>query len=186
MKIEKLTLGDTQRIGPNLNVIKITYVQSKEYEKLDLLNERIAQNLFEYAKNNLQNIGDGNVVVLLTPTLTYVDEGVISIKYDFTVTSNMRILHHKRFCVNMLYKSGLLLLPCFLDKHKYIHNSTQFYLNREDDGGLLAVPVIRSLQVGTVVGRRSEIDTYCDGAPQKIQIKIPHFLTDKKMRKNKK
>lgn len=184
MKIEKLTLGDAWRIGLNSNVtVKITYIHSGEYEKLDAINQRIAENLFDYLKNKPYENATGNIVALLTPTLTYVDDEVISIKYDFTQTSDRRILNHKRFCINMLYKQGLLLLPRFLDRCRRIRHSYQFYLTRGVDGELLCVPVMQSLQAGTVVSRRSEIDAYCDGRSQKVKIKVPHFLDGKKVRK---
>ncbi len=184
MKIEKLTLSDTWRVGLTLNVItKITYIHSGEYEKLDAMNQRIAENLFDYLKNKLGENVTGNIVALLTPTLTYVDDDIISIEYDFTITSDRRILNHKRFCINMLYKQGILLLPRFLDKHRRIKSTSEFYLIRGADGELLCVPVIQSLQAGTVVSRRSEIDAYCDGRSQKVKIKVPHFLDGKKVRK---
>lgn len=184
MKIEKLALSDTWRVGSNLNVtVKITYIYSGEYEKLDAVNRRIAENLSVYLKNKLDDNVSGNIVALLTPTIMYVDEEIISIKYDFTQTSDRRILNHKRFCINMFYKQGLLLLPRFIDGRRRIKSASEFYLKRGEDGELLCVPVVQSLQVGTVVGRRSEIDAYCDGQVQKVKIKIPHFLNDKKVRK---
>ncbi len=187
MKIEKITLSDISQNGKGHSIIsRITYVQSAEYEKFDEINRRVAENLLAFCKDRLCGVDGvvGSVVALLTPTVCYVDDTVISIKYDFTVSSDRKVVHHKRFCINMLYELGVFLLPSFLSGKKRIDSCGSFYLSRGEGGEVLATPVIKSIERGAIIGRRSEIDAYCDGEAQKVKIKIAHFLTCKTVRKN--
>lgn len=192
MKIQKECITDSRRIDHSLSIIsKITFVSSEEDERFSTLNRSIAENILSFC-NKLDSSYDGimgNVVALLTPAVTYMRNDIISIKYDFTVSSNGAIVYHKRFCVNFHCDLGIFLLPRFFKEAKMPRSSAAFYIMPCDDDSnsdsdsdrVVVVPVLRELERGMRVGRRSDIDAFCDGKNMTAKIKIPRCLTREKI-----
>ena len=182
MKIQKECITDSIRAGHSLSIIsKITFVTSEDNERFDSLNRGIAENILSFC-NRLDSSFDGiigNVVALLTPVVTYMRNDIISIKYDFTVSSNGATVYHKRFCVNFHCGLGIFLLPRFFKGAKMPRACSDFYIVPcdEDCEDVIVVPVLRELERGMRVGRRSDIDAFCDGKIMTAKIKIPRCLT---------
>lgn len=173
--ITKESLSEAvSRERQNSGIIKITFVASDENEKLDAVNRQLGNKVFEYAKNNLTCTG--GFVVLLSPNVTYLDDDIISIRYDFTITSDRAIVRHKRFCINMLLKQGVFLLPRFISGRTRIASSNSFYLKKGENGAVYAVNVVKNLEKGMRINRGREIDEFCDSKPVRVKIKIPHCI----------
>lgn len=171
--ISKESLGEITGSGRKSRAIKINFVASDDNVKLDTINRQLGNKVFEYVKNLPC---DGDFVVLLSPNVTYLDEDIISIRYDFTITSGGEIIKHKRFCINMLLKHGILLLPRFVYGRTGILSSNSFYLRKGDNGDIYAVNVAKSLEKGMKITRGREIDEFCDSKAVRVKIKIPHCL----------
>ena len=171
--ITKESLREITGDGRKSRVIKITFVSSDDNEKLDALNRHIGSRVFEYVKNLPC---DGDFIALLSPNITYLDNDIISIRYDFTITSERAIVRHKRFCINMLLKQGIFLLPRFVSTKIRLASSNSFYLKKGEKGGIYAVNVAKNLEKGMKITRGREIDDFCDGKSSLAKIKIPHCL----------
>ncbi|MBQ7821340.1 MAG: hypothetical protein IJ391_03560 [Clostridia bacterium] len=186
MKIQKECITENRRIDMSLNIItKITFVTSEECEYLSFFSRKLAENMLAFCRGLGAGDGiSGNTVVLLTPTVTYMRDDIISIKYDLTLSSNGVLVYHKRFCVNMHTALEILLLPRFVSGKLRARDVSSFYLVPEGDG-IAAVTVSRSLERGMRIGRRSDIDAYCDGKSARIKIKIPKCVSMQSLSKLK-
>lgn len=180
MNTVKKCIGDTRRSETYTLVCKINYISSDDNEFVERINYGMAERLLKcFASDKLSfDNPTESILALLTPSVTYFDESIISIRYDFTVTSGNILIFHKRFCVNLLYELGLFLLPGFL-KSKRHKPKGEFYL-KESENGIVCTPVLKCVPSGTVLNRRREIDICSDGKPFEVKLALPEYLKAKK------
>lgn len=175
MSIKKESIYNRRRTENKVALFaKITYISSDELPYFTELNERIAKKLNEYFMSlesyETMLVQDG--ILLLSPCVTYLDDDIISAKYDLTLSSSGIILSHSRFCINVCEKFGLLLsrrffthLPPFFDRDFYI---------TADVNGMSLVPIDRMLECGIPCKKTAEIDLLCNGDPIRTRFKVPH------------
>lgn len=179
MTITKPTLTFSKKLSRTLDFIaRITYLQVENADKFNLLNKTVAEKTHKQCEALSDSFGkeqNGAVVALLEPTVTYFDGDIISAKYDFTVTGGGELLFHRRFCINYLLKYDLFLLPSFLSG---VHGlkCDKFYLTRIDGEPVVVKLKQTKLTAGVKLGRRSQIDDFCNGEEKRVKIKLPHCL----------
>ncbi len=175
MKTEKKSLEASISRG---FMCKFSYI-SCENEYAKRINRELAENVMRTleAKKEILLSEHGAFNAVLSPTTTYLDDSVISIKYDFLIFGKDGVIFHKCFGVNLLYDLELVLLPRFLKKGRGVDN---FYLTASD-GKLFCVPIEKNLEKNSVVKRQREIDAYTCGKPYEVTIKIPDYLTRDKL-----
>lgn len=180
MNTVKKCIGDTKHTETYTLVCKINYISSDDNDYVERINSGIAERLLKCFASEKPSFGSiaGNILALLTPSVTYFDESIISIRYDFIVTNGNIVVFHKRFCVNLLYELGIFLLPGFLKSKKHKPKG-EFYL-KESENGIVCTPVLKSIPAGTILGRRREIDLYSDGKTFEVNLTLPEYLKAKK------
>lgn len=163
--------------------VKIMYASCDECEYFTRLNMKLCERAMSFCERSFdtKNIFSGTVVVILTPTFTCVDAGILSVKYDLTVSLNRSVLHHKRFCINVFPKLGIFVLPEHF-KRKLPKNTLDFYITEYDGCDTVTiVPVNRFVEKGMYVERQRNIDDFCDGRAVSSKIEIPKGVTPKSL-----
>lgn len=176
MSIKKESIFDRRRTENKVALFaKITYISCDELPYFSALNERIAKKLIGHF-SRLEQVETGldcEGTLVLCPSITYLKNGIISAKYDLTLTSNGILLSHRRFCINACEEYGLLLSHRFFT-HMSPFFHRDFYIKHDDtDRDILLVPIRRMLERGMVCAKISEIDTFCDGKPIHTCFKPP-------------
>lgn len=179
MTLAKMTLTFNKKISRTCDFIaRLTYIKIDGEDKFNEINKKVAENLHsecEVHADSFARDGDGVVVALLEPTVTYLDEDIISAKYDFTITEKGVLLYHRRFCMSYLIKHELVLLPRFVRGLGHVA-AEKFYLIRLD-GGIGATRLkSEQMQTGFKLARRGMIDDALDREPIPVKIKLPHCL----------
>ncbi|MBO7148323.1 MAG: hypothetical protein J6V93_00555 [Clostridia bacterium] len=178
MAFSKENINKTVSLGRARElIVRLAYVKNDECEYASNYNRAISEKIMAFATADLpvRLSCNASAVVLLTPYITLVRDGILSVKYDFTVSADGALLFHRRFGINMLTKKKILLLSRFISGKVKKKDSFSYYLLPDGDK-ILYVPIIKSLNQGTRIQRASEIDAYCDGAPVRVKIKIPPCL----------
>lgn len=185
MIITKKCIGDIKRTDTYTLAYKISYISSEDNDFVTDINHKIAENIAGYiCKTEIPFEGmAGEVFALLTPYVTYSDDNIISIRYDFTVQNSRELIFHRRFCVNLLHGLEIFLLPGFL-KCRGGKLKGEFYLTDSEEG-LFAVPVLKNAQRGTEIKRRRDIDIYCNGKLLSVTLNIPDYLTKERIFKKR-
>ena len=178
MAFSKENISGSKSLGRAYElIVRLTYLKTGECEFADSYNRAIAERIYDFAMTDLPGRlpAEGSAVVLLTPCITLARDGILSVKYDFTVSASNLLLFHKRFGVNMLTDKGILLLPRFISGKVKKKDAFSYYLLSDGDR-ILYVPIVRSLCAGGRIQRAKDIDAYCDGTPCEVKIKIPPCL----------
>lgn len=188
MTLTKPTLTFNKKLSRTLDFIgRITCLELDGAEKFNAVNKRIAENTLKGCESHAEEFGNGRngaTVALLEPSVTYLDDDIISAKYDFTVTNNGELLFHRRFCISYLLKYELFLLPTFV-KGLGRSSADGFYLTRLD--GRVGAVRLKSTQMksGVRLARRSQIDETVNGTVKPVKIKLPRYLERATSRKKK-
>lgn len=186
MNITKKCIQNNTKLTHALNIIsKINYIQIEDFEKFNALCLEIAENLSAYCTDGFLKLADnqtGTLVAVNEMSVSYFDDGIISLKCDFTVSRNSILIFHRRYAVNYLLCYDILLIPKLV-KGLGRCRFDEFFLTLQNDK-LSAVPIIkRSVETPVKLGRKSQIDTVCNGKAHEIKIKLPHCLSVRKPEK---
>lgn len=178
MAFSKENVNETVSLGRARElIIRLTYVKNDECAYVSSYNRAIAEKILAFSTTDLpvRLSCNASAVVLLTPYITLARDGILSVKYDFTLSADSILLFHRRFGVNMLTEKGILLLPRFVAGKAKKKDAFSYYL-LPDGEKILYIPIEKSLRGGERIPRARNIDAYCDGAPVRVKIKIPSCL----------
>ncbi len=177
--IGKEYITDKYRIGAGSElVLKLGYIVSSDFEYVSDFNRRLAENTYAFFKRSEAGkyTGGTNAVLLLSPTLTYNKDDILSIRYDLTLSSGGAVLYHKRFGVNMHTSLNILISRAFLRGAGRGRDSSSFYLAGDGDG-IVCVDIERALERSMRVRRQSDIDAYCDGKRRRVKLRLPDCVS---------
>ena len=175
MKVTKNCISNSRKVNRSLTLIsKINYAAIEGADELSGLCRKIAENAAQYCSGAIDSGlegQNGTAVAALEQTITCITDDIVSIRCDFTVTNASAVIFHRRFCINSLLRENILLPPFLVRGLTASERKLPFYLIQKDGSLCAAVCRRTSVQAGTRIVRRADIDSFCEMSIKPVEIK---------------